>query len=160
MMKNENIKVEKVRASHRKIYTDIIIDASPEKVWSVIIDTKSYKDWATFLVNIKGSIKEDEKITVTFKLDDKKDKLTTIDHTISVHDSNEFFWAEKGPGGIRDNHHFKVESAENGKSKFIQSDEIIGGVTWLMGGRLSKMYARGYKAFNRSLKTEVEKRFK
>ncbi|MEO1260798.1 MAG: SRPBCC domain-containing protein [Bacteroidota bacterium] len=155
----ENVKVEKVNHSHRKIYTDIIIDATPKQVWSVLTDTKTYKNWADFLVDIQGEIKDGEKITAVFRTDPKKDKLTTIEHTISVIGGKEFFWAEKGPGGIRDNHHFLVEPADNGKTKFIQSDEIMKGVTWLMGGNLSKMYADGYQAFNRKLKEEVERRY-
>ena len=155
----ETVKVEKVNHSHRKIYTDIIIDATPEQVWSVLTDTPSYKNWAAFLVDIQGEIKDGEKITAKFQTDPKKEKLTTIEHTISVTEGKEFFWSEKGPGGIKDNHHFKVEPADNGKTKFIQSDEIMKGVTFLMGGNLSKMYADGYQAFNRKLKEEVEQRF-
>ena len=130
----ENVEVERISASHRKIYTDIIIDATPEQVWSVLTDTQSYKNWSAFLVDIQGKIRDGEKITAVFQTNPKKEKLTTIEHTISVTEGKEFFWAEKGPGGIRDNHHFKVESAENGKTKFIQSDEIMKGITWLAGG--------------------------
>ena len=155
----ENVKVEKVSHSHRKIYTDILIDASPDQVWSVLTDTASYKNWAAFLVDIQGEIKDGEKITVVFQINPEKEKFTTIEHTISVTDGKEFFWAEKGPGGIRDNHHFKVESADDAKTKFVQSDEIMKGMTWLMGGNLSKMYADGYQAFNRKLKAEAERRF-
>ena len=156
---NENVKVEKLSASHRTIYTDIIIDATPEQVWSVLTDTASYKNWAAFLVDIQGEIKDGAKITAVFQTNPKKEKHTTIEHTISVTDGKEFFWAEKGPGGIKDNHHFKVESTGDGKTKFIQSDEIMKGITWLMGGNLSKMYAEGYQAFNRNLKAEVMRRF-
>ena len=85
--------------------------------------------------------------------------MTTIEHTISVDEGIEFYWAEKGPGGIKDNHHFRVESVGDGKTKFIQSDEIMKGITWLAGGNLSKMYAEGYQAFNRNLKAEVARRF-
>lgn len=155
----ENVKVEKINHSHRTIYTDIIIDATPKQVWSVLTDTDSYKNWAVFLVDIKGDIEDGEKITLVFKINPEKEKFTTIDHTISVIEGKEFFWAEKGPGGIKDNHHFKVESIGDGKTKFIQSDEIMKGMTWLLGNNLSKMYADGYQAFNRQLKAEVERRF-
>lgn len=157
---NENVEVEKIKASHRVIYTDIEIDATAEQVWSVLTDTASYKDWATFLVDIQGEIKDGNKITVVFQINPEKEKRTTIDHTISVVEGTVFYWAEKGPGGITDNHHFKVEPLSNGKTRFIQSDELKGGLTWLMGGNLSKMYGKGYQAFNRKLKTEVEQRFK
>ncbi len=156
---NENVKVEKISASHRTIYTDILIDASPEQVWSVLTDTASYKNWAAFLIDIQGEIKDGNKITTVFQTNPKKEKLTTIEHNISVTNGEEFYWAEKGPGGIKDNHHFKVESTGDNKTRFIQSDEIKSGITWLAGGNLSKMYAEGYQAFNRNLKAEVERRF-
>ena len=156
---NETVKVEKVKASHRKIYTDILINATPEQVWSVLTDTKSYKNWATFLVDVEGEIKDSSKITAVFQVDPNKEKKNTIEHTISVDEGKEFYWAEKGPGGIRDNHHFKVVSANGSQTRFVQSDELMKGMTWLMGGKLSKMYADGYQAFNRNLKAEVERRY-
>ncbi len=149
---------EKVSFSHYKIHTDIVINAPPELVWSVLTDTTNYKGWAAFLVGIHGEIEDGSTITVDFQLDSSKEKLTTVDHTIAVLDGTEFFWAEKGPGGIRDNHHFRVEPLEEGKTRFVQSDEIIGGITFLMGGRLAKMYVEGYQAFNRGLKAEAERR--
>ena len=155
----ENVKVEKLKASHYTFYTDIIINAAPEQVWSVLANTRSYKDWAAFLVDIQGEIKNGAKNTFVFQLDPAKEKFTTIEHTISVVGGEEFYWAEKGPGGIRDNHHFKVEAADDGKTRFIQTDEIMKGMTWLMGGWLSKSYKEGYPAFNRSLKAETERRY-
>ncbi len=154
----ENGNVERLSASHRSIYTDIIIDASADRVWSVLADTGSFSDWAVFMIDIKGKIKDGETISVTFKINPEKEKLNKVDHKISVIEGKEFFWAEKGPGGIRDNHHFKVEPLGNGKTKFIQSDEIMKGITWLAGGNLSKMYLKGYQEFNRALKAEVERR--
>ena len=154
----ETAKAERLSLSHRKIYTDITIDAPPAQVWAVLTDTKSYRQWAAFLVEITGQIADGSDIDVAFQLNPKKEKLTRISHQISVIEGVEFFWAEKGPGGIRDNHHFKVEPLPDGKTRFVQSDEIMGGLTWLMGGSLTKMYLTGYAAFNQSLKAEVERR--
>ena len=157
---NETLKVEKLKASHRTIYTDIIIDGTPEQVWTVLTDTTSYKNWATFLIDIQGEIVDGGKITAVFQPNSEKEKVNTIDHTISVTEGKEFFWAEKGPMNVTDNHHFKVEPINDGKTRFIQSDELKGGMTWLLGGMLTKLYGKGYTAFNRNLKAEVERRFK
>lgn len=154
----ENAKTEKVSFSHHKIHTDILIDASTNEVWAVLTDTDAYRQWAAFLVKVKGEISDGAKISTAFQMNPAKEKVTTIDHRITVVDGVEFFWAEKGPGGIRDNHHFKVEPTADGKTRFVQSDEIMGGLTWLMGGRLAKMYLEGYQAFNRGLKAETERR--
>ena len=156
----ETGRTDKVGFSHHTIHTDIIIDAAPDIVWAVVTDTAGYRDWAAFLVDIEGAITDGATITAVFQTDPAKDKLTRIDHKITVLDGQEFYWAEKGPGGIRDNHHFRVEPTGDGKTRFIQSDEIMGGMTFLMGGRLAKMYLAGYQAFNRGLKAEAEKQAK
>lgn len=155
----ETIKVEKVKASHRKIYTNIIIDASTEQVWSVIKDTKSYKNWAAFLTDIQGELKDGNKINAKFQLNPSKEKYNSLDHTIQVEEGKSFYWAEKGPMGICDNHHFIIESIDKNTSKFIQKDELTKGATFLLGGYLSKIYVKGYQDFNRALKQEVEQRF-
>lgn len=152
------MKVEKVKASYRKIYTDIIINASTEDVWKVLKNTSEYKNWAAFLVDIQGELKDGNKITAKFQLDPAKEKYNSIDHTIKVTDGEGFFWAEKGPMGICDNHHFMIQKIDDHTSRFIQTDELTKGATWLLGGYLSKVYAKGYVAFNTALKQEVEKK--
>lgn len=155
----ETKKVEKVKPSHIKIYTDVIINAPAEQVWKVLKNTKSYKNWAIFLVEIEGELKEGNKITAKFQLNPSKDKFNSIEHTIQVEEGKGFYWAEKGPMGICDNHHFKIEKIDNETSRFIQSDELTKGATWLLGGYLSKIYVKGYQAFNSALKKEVERKF-
>ena len=109
-------------------------------------------------MGIKGEIKDNSKITAAFQMNPNKEKLNTIEHTISVFDEKEFYWAEKGPMGICDNHHFQVKAIVEG-TLFIQKDEIMKGATWLLGGYLSKSYLNGYAEFNKSLKQEVERRY-
>lgn len=156
----ENVNVEKIKLSHRKIYTDIIIDAPVMAVWDVVADTESYKNWATFLVDMQGELKDGNTISATFQLDPSKEKFNNIEHTIQVEEGRSFYWAEKGPMGICDNHHFKIEKIDAHSSRFIQSDELTNGATWLLGGYLSKIYAKGYQGFNNALKKEVERRLK
>lgn len=155
----ESSNIEKRGFSHFTIYTDIEIDAAPEQVWEVLTDTASYKNWAAFMVDLQGDIAEGATVTAAFQLNPEKEKRISISHTIQVQDGQEFSWAEKGPGGIVDNHHFRVEAAAGGTARFVQSDELKKGLTWLMGGKLSKMYRDGYRAFNQALKAEVERRY-
>jgi hypothetical protein len=154
----ETIRVEKVKSSHRRIYTDVIIDAPAEQVWEVLKDTKSYKNWAVFLVDVEGELKDGNKIVAKFQLDPSKDKFNSIEHTIQVEEGKGFYWAEKGPMGIWDNHHFKIEKINSETSRFIQSDDLTKGAVWLLGGYLSKIYAKGYQAFNIALKKEAERK--
>lgn len=149
---------ERVGFSSYRIYTEIYIDATPEEVWEVLVDTESYKKWSEFMVDITGEIRDSEVIGVSFKLNPKSDKTISISHKISVDYGKKFLWSEKGPGGILDDHHFSIERQRDGRAKFIQSDFISGGLTCVLGWKLSAMYAEGYKKFNESLRNEVERR--
>ena len=148
----------KLGASHYAIHSEIEIAATPEQVWAVLTDTAAYKNWAAFMVSVAGEIADGNTISLEFQLNPKKAKRVAIDHVIQVTEGREFYWAEEGPGGIRENHHFAVHPVEAGKTRFVQSDEIMGGLTLLMGWKLSQIYCAGYQAFNEALKREVERR--
>ncbi|MCV6594000.1 MAG: SRPBCC domain-containing protein [Silicimonas sp.] len=150
--------VERLSLSRYAIHTEIVIDAAPQAVWAVLTDTASYPDWAAFMVEVTGEIRDGARLGLAFQTNPAKEKLVRIDHVISVSEGKEFFWAEKGPMGICDDHHFRVEPHGDGQSRFVQTDVIRKGMTLLLGGMLSKMYLAGYTAFNAALKAEVERR--
>jgi len=154
----ETIKTEKIKAGHRTVYTDIIIDATPDQVWAVLTDTESYPEWSYMLKKIDGTICDSCEIDAYFQTNPNKEKLTKVHHTIAVIEGEEFRWSEVFQAGIKDNHRFRVEPTEDGRTRFIQSDEFVGGATWLMGGFAVKMTKNGYPGFNQALKAEVERR--
>lgn len=155
----EKSDVTKEKVQHRKVYTEIIIDASPEQVWSVLMDFSSYSEWAVFFKGLTGEIKDQGKVIATFQKNEEKDKTQEVNHTIFYEEGKRFGWSEKALMGIKDNHQFIVEGTKEGKTRFIQSDELRKGATWLMGGYLSKLLGKKYPEFNRSLKVEVERRY-
>ncbi|MEM6348258.1 MAG: SRPBCC domain-containing protein [Bacteroidota bacterium] len=155
----EKVETQKVGFGHRTIYTEIIIDASPEQVWSVLTDTPSYSDWAVFMEQIEGKIKDQGEIIAYFKFNEDKDKLNEIPHIISVTPGREFAWSETFMMGMTDHHRFIVEATADGKTRFIQSDSVSGGIAWLLGKSLINIEEANYPRFNRSLKAEVERRF-
>ena len=48
-----------------EVYTEIMIEAEPEEVWSVITDAKNYKNWNPVIINAAGTYGPDEKIPNT-----------------------------------------------------------------------------------------------
>ncbi len=157
----ESIKVEKQKASHRTIYTDIIIDATPEQVWSVLTDFGSYENWSAYFFGIKkGDFKNGGNVTVETQPNAKKDKRRKYNHIIEVENGKYFRWhGDAFAMGMKDDHIFKVEATTDGKTRFIHSDASIGGMTWLMGNAVMKANATNMPLFNQALKKEVEKRF-
>lgn len=155
----EKVGYQKLKASHWISHTEIIIDATPEQVWQVLTDTESYPDWNEIIVKMDGEIVDQAPIDVLFKAGvDAKPKLYHHEH-LHVTDGVEFYWSDVAILGVTDRHCFRVEATEDGKTRFIQSDQALGGATWLLGKRFMKAQLDIYPIFNRSLKAEVERRF-
>jgi len=154
----EKVGYEKLKSSHWLSHTEIIIDASPEQVWSVLTDTKSYGDWNEIILKIEGEIVDKGEVDVLFKAGPEA-KPQKFHNYLYVEDGVEFYWSQKQAMGIKDRHCFRVEAIENGKTRFIQSDQAQGGLTWMLGKVAAKTQLSVYPIFNRSLKKEVERRF-
>lgn len=93
---------------------------------------------AASLVKINGEIGDQSKISVVFQSNPAK--KNTLGSCHRDRGRQRVLLGRKDPGGIRDNHLFKVEAAADGKLGTIQSDKIMGGFTFLMGSRLAKIY--------------------
>jgi hypothetical protein len=155
----ESIKIEKIKASHRTVYTDIIIDATPVQVWSVLMDSKTMPDWSNSFTQFEGEMKDSGNVIVHIKRKPIKNKITQVKHQIFMKKGEYFGWNDSKILGVSDNHFFKVVDMGNGKTKFVQSDEFKGGMTWLLGGAFTNFTKKLYPLFNNELKTEVERRF-
>lgn len=155
----EKVETKKIKSGHRTIHTEIIINATPEQVWEVLVDTKSYANWAKFMTNIEGEIKNKGEITAFFLTNEKKNKVNSIKHAITVIEGKEFSWSDVFMMGMKDYHRFIVEPTNDGKTRFIQSDLVQGRGARLLGKSVINFEEKNYPIFNKSLKAEVEKRF-
>ena len=149
----------KVKASHHTYYSDIIIDANPAQVWSVLTDFDSYSDWSYWFKDLAGDFKNQGECIVYLEINPaKSDKQITVNHKVTVKENEFFSWSDKFALGMKDHHIFRVEATLDGKTKFIHTDESKGGLTWLLGNTVDKFRENNYPKYNQALKVEVEKR--
>lgn len=154
----EKVGFERLRPNHWISHTEITIDASPEQVWEVLMDTASYANWAELLIKVDGKIEDQGRVDVLFRLG-KEGKPTLYHNDLHVIEGTEFYWTDLRAMGIKDRHCFRVEPAEGGKTRFIQSDQALGGMAWLLGRVFVNVQIKNYPLFNQSLKAEVERRY-
>lgn len=138
-----------------KVQASIIIEASPEKVWTVLTDFKNLNEWSSSFQNLSGEFNKDGQIEVVFKSpfggDTKmKKKLFHFKNGIS------FGWTGVFMMGMKDDHLHMLKELPNGFTQFSQTDSISGGMSFLLGRILEKKMKKGYIAFNSELKKRVE----
>lgn len=151
-------RIEKPSVNHRKIHTEIRIDASPDTVWRTLIDIPSSSRWCDSVILAGGVVKDGERLTVKIKLFASVPFVKKYHHKISVREGQYFGWDDTRILGAHDNHKFIVERVNDSTTRFIHSDELIGGMTWLIGDMKMGMLRTLYSRFNNELKEEAEKR--
>lgn len=157
----EESRTTKLGFNHKRYYSHIIIDATPEQVWKVLTDFESYPEWAVLFTKLEGDFRDGGAVEVTFMQDpDKNDKSNKYEHIIKVIDGELFSWSDPFMAGMVDYHVYKIEPYGNGQTKFIQTDDCKGGFSWLLSGQVDKFHEKYYPRYNRALKTEVERRYK
>ncbi len=157
-VKLENIEVRKLDSNHWQTYTDIVIDAPIEKVWSVLTDWNNISSWSSSLISITGDIRNNGEVNVSYLVDGK---TYSTPHEFIYEELKEFGWSDEMEGtfqGLQDNHRFRVEKISDSKTLFIQVDDFKGvGNKELSAEQVAKITVKFFPLFNRELKIQAEK---
>ncbi len=138
------------------VYSDIVINASQEKVWAVLTDWNNMQNWSTSFIGLTGDIRDGGQVTARFILNG-----TTFEfpHTLHYVNGVEFGWSDPllfAPE-IKDNHLYKVEALSDCQTRFIQTDDFTGENPMFPLPDLAAQTETAYIQFNSELKAEVEK---
>ncbi len=72
---NDSITKGIVISKGKLVYSEIVIKASPEKVWQEFVDFENYSTWNPFIKSLKGSPIKGNKIEVFLQSPGKKGML-------------------------------------------------------------------------------------
>ena len=135
-----------------QIKTQTIINASPERIWSILTTYSKYGEWNPFILSIKGPIAEEEKIEVTFK--EMKFKPTL--KKVIPHRKLEWLGHLLIPGIFDGRHKFELIDNMNGTTTFIQSEDFKGLLVTIMKKKLIGEYTPKFQSMNKALKARAE----
>ena len=142
----------------KEIKTEILINASPEKVWKILTDFESYPNWNPFIVSIEENIRVGSIFKVV--LHPPKSKPMTFKPTcISMEPNKEFIWLGKlfFPGIFDGKHIFELQETSATKTKLVQREEFNGLLLPLLWKQLDNHTRKGFELMNEKLKKEAEK---
>ena len=142
----------------KEIKTEIVIKATPEKVWAILTDFDNYPNWNPFIKSIKGQVAVGNKIIA--RLEPPKAKGMTFKPSVLIFDANkEFKWLGHllFPGLFDGEHKFELFDNGNGTTTFRQSEKFKGLLVPLFKKMLDNNTTNGFNLMNQKLKELAEK---
>lgn len=139
----------------KEIKTEIVIQATPEKIWSILTDFENYPNWNPFINTIEGNATIGDKIKVSIHPPGGK-KMTFRPIVITKIDKKELSWRGKLlVSGLFDGEHkFELIDNKDGTVTFIQSEKFKGLFVWMFNPKKTE---DGFNRMNEKLKELAEK---
>ncbi len=141
----------------KTIETKIMVDSTPEKIWSVLTNFKEYENWNPFMIKIIGDAKLGSKIEV--QIQTVKGKKRTYKPIITKFEINkELRWKGKSllPGIFDGERIFIIEKSAHNKVSFLHKEIFKGLGVKLIGSKLDEDLIESFKKMNIALKTRAE----
>jgi hypothetical protein len=145
-----------VTAMAKEIKTEILINATPEKVWSILTSFDNYPNWNPFIKSIKGEVKVGNKIKVCIQ--PPNSKAMTFKPRVRAFETNkELRWLGHFlfTGLFDGEHKFQLIDNGNGTTTFKQSEKFKGIFVGLLNLENTK---KGFEAMNEKLKEMAERK--
>jgi hypothetical protein len=139
----------------RVIDTYIDINAPPERVWNVLLDFATWKEWNPFIPSIAGRPEVGAYLRISVSPPGMK-SMEFKPKVFVVRPGEEIIW-----GGsfllfvYRGDHTMSLEPLPGGGTRFRQRERFRGPMVLLMG-RMFKPTEQGYHQMNQALKRRVE----
>jgi hypothetical protein len=139
------------------IETQITIDASVERVWSLLMDFPSHAKWNPFVRSVEGNPEVGQKLKV-FIQPPGSGGMRFDPTVVAVEPNREFRWKGKFllSGLFDGEHYFKLEARPEGGVVFHQGELFSGILVPLFRRSLDGATKQGFIAMNKALKREAE----
>lgn len=140
-----------------EIKTEILIHATPSKIWTILTDFENYPNWNPFIKSITGEVKKGNKIKVRIRQSEKKEMAfnPTI-LTYEVHKQIVWLGHLLFNGLFDGEHRFELIDNGNGTTTFKQSEKFKGILVPLLKKQLKHNTKNGFEEMNNKLKELAE----
>jgi len=139
------------------LQTRIEIDATPEQVWSLLLDFAAYPAWNPFIRAIEGRAESGARLKVRIQPPGRR-AMDFRPLVQCVDPGRELRWLGRllVPGLADGEHRLRVEPGPQGKTVFLHEESFRGVLVPLLRRSLSGDTRRGFEAMNQALKERAE----
>jgi hypothetical protein len=142
----------------KTIRTEILINASAEKIWQVLIDFEKYPEWNPFIKKISGEKRPGGQMRVVIQPQGQKGMEFTP--VIQKYETNaELQWlGHLWITGLFDGRHsFKLVPIDQSRTLFIHSEQFTGLLVGMLWKSLQSPTLGGFEQMNQALKSRAER---
>ena len=140
------------------ISTEVIIEASPSRIWAVLTDADAYPRWNPFIRSMNGRLQEGETISIEVAPTGRS-SMRFRPSVLVVKPEKELRWlGSVGIRGLFDGEHaFQLTQLAPRQTLFRQSERFSGLlVPLIMRGQNAEAARKGFIAMNDALKQRAE----
>jgi hypothetical protein len=143
----------------KQIETRLRIDATPDEVWSVLMDFPSWRRWNPMVVGISGEPAVGSRLVVTIAIKNGR-RMTFRPKVVEYEPGRRFAWLGKvGVPGIFDGLHWFTIEGSGAAATLVHGEEFRGILPPLLGGLLRDTH-ESIVEMNEALASEVSRRKK
>ena len=141
----------------KTLESEIVIQASAERIWDILMDFKSYPEWNPFIKNIAGKPVPGERLRATLQLEGRKPMVLKPKVKVNT-PRREFRWLGHLiiPGFFDGEHIYSLEPPNQGGIRFIQKEEFRGILASTILKRIEEATRSGFDAMNYAFKQRAE----
>lgn len=141
---------------NKQIKTEIIINASKEKVWDVLTNFSQYPQWNPFIVSVEGELAKGKKLKNTLRNGNKN--MVFKPTILSVVPYRYFDWlGSLVVKGLFDGHHyFAIEELAPAQVKLTHGETFSGLLSTTILKKISEDTRNNFIRMNQAVKTRAE----
>ncbi|MFM2386753.1 MAG: hypothetical protein RL660_1510 [Bacteroidota bacterium] len=139
------------------ISTEVLVNASPEKIWSILTNFEDYSNWNPFIKFIEGRVAQGNRIKVRIEPPGASGmtfKPTVL--TMQPHQMLTWLGHFLIKGLFDGEHRFELVDQGNGTTLFKHSEKFNGLLVPLFAKQLDDNTRRGFEQMNQRLKAIAE----
>jgi hypothetical protein len=129
-----------------------VIDAAPEKVWSVLLSTSAWPEWDPFCDRIEGTVAPGAKLKAFSKLSPGRGFPVRVSELV---ENQRMVWSGGMPLGLFKGERTYALARDGARTRFEMREVFSGPMLALIGGTIPDM-TEAFQAFASGLKARAE----
>ncbi|HEY3643825.1 MAG TPA: SRPBCC domain-containing protein [Gammaproteobacteria bacterium] len=139
----------------RSIDTEILIHASPQRVWGVLTDFVAYPQWNPFIVAAEGRPEWGERLTLRIQAGGSSHVFKPL--VLQATPPTRLRWLGRvGFPGLFDGEHGFELRAEGAGTRLLQTESFQGFLVPILWSKVEPTTRAGFEAMNQALKVRAE----